>query len=126
VPGLEVIRARRVVATPASLDGAVWPEGSLALRIAPDDVLMIGDGPLEVNDLHAIVDEESGFAGIWMPAGEAEEFLAGECAWELPEQRPAVAQGMVAGLPAKLWLDHDRVLLMVPAALVHELAARLQ
>jgi hypothetical protein len=121
-----MISARRVAATPAALDGATWPAGSLVLRIAPDDVLIIGDGVIEVTDPHAIVDEESGFAGIWMPAGEAESLLARECAWELPPAGPAFVQGMVAGLPLKMWLESDRVLLMVPAALAHELGARLR
>jgi hypothetical protein len=120
-----MISARRVAANPAALDGAAWPAGSLVLRIASDDVLIIGDGVLGVTDPHAIVDEESGFAGIWMPADEAEAFLAAECAWALPPARPAFAQGMVAGLPLKLWLESDRVLLVVPVTLAHELAARL-
>jgi hypothetical protein len=53
------------------------------------------------------------------------DFLTRECEWELPRDRPAFAQGAVAGLAMKLWFEHGRVLFVVPAPFAHELEERL-
>ena len=42
MPACEPLRAARVVADPSVLDALEWPAASLPLRIAPDDVLVIG------------------------------------------------------------------------------------
>jgi hypothetical protein len=134
VPELKRIEAARIVATSASLDTAIWRNGTLALRIAPDELLVINEtgemGPEIargiVKDTHAIIERNAGLAGAWVAADEALAFLERACEWELPRERPAFAQGAVADLPMKLWLEEDRVLLMVPAAYATDLEERLQ
>jgi len=50
--------------------------------------------------------------------GAALDFLERSCEWELPRARPAFAQGMVAGLPLKLWFEPERVLLIAAGLVV--------
>lgn len=115
-----------VVASPAALSAAEWPDGAIVLRIAPDEVLAMSSGsPSLADDPHAIELRDSAFSGLWLEAAEAEELLARFCEWELPADRPAFAQGALAGLPVKLWLERDRVLILVPAAYADDLAERL-
>jgi sarcosine oxidase gamma subunit len=105
-----------IAARPAALDSAAWPAGAIVLRVAPDEALVLsGATSNPTGDPHAIVELEEGFVAIWMPALRAQELLARTCDWDLPAQRPAFAQGAVAGLPVKLWLEHERVLFLVPA-----------
>jgi hypothetical protein len=136
VPELKRIRAEhidatRIIATPAALDAAIWPRGALAMRIAPDEALVITEARHEiardiVKDPHAIVERDAGFAGAWVAADEALAFRERACEWELPRERPAFAQGAVADLPMKLWLEEDRVLLIVPAPYATDLEERLE
>ena len=117
------IPGTRIVATPAVLDAATWPAGALALRIAPDEVFVTGTVAADaVADPYAIVVADAGFAGTWLEMAQGLDFLERHCEWRLPDQRPAFAQGMVAGLPMKLWFEPDRVLLLVPAPYLSELA----
>jgi hypothetical protein len=127
----EHVDATRIVATPEALDAVIWPRGVLAMRIAPDEALVITEGDHEiardiVKDPHAIVEYDAGCAGAWVAADEALAFLERACEWELPRERPAFAQGAVADLPMKLWLEEDRVLLIVPAPYATDLEERLQ
>ena len=116
MPELKPIQATRIVATPAALDAAVWPQDALALCIAPDEALVTTTVSADiVDDPHAIVAPDAGFVGAWVGADEALEFLERCCEWEIPRERPAFAQGAVAGLPVKLWLEEERVLFLVPA-----------
>lgn len=129
MPALEPLRGLRVVAEPAALDAARWTaaagETVLTLRLAPDDVLAIGAAAVEVDDPHAIVEDERGYVGGW---GSARE-LARHAEWSLPSARPALAQGSIAGVPAKVWLpagdDPDRALLVATAAASPVLAERI-
>lgn len=126
MPELKRIIATRIVATPSSLDAVLWPKEALALRIAPDEVLVTTEvsGDI-VNDPHAIVEPDTGFAACWIPANEALDFLERSCEWELPRERPAFAQGAVAGLPVKLWFEAERVLFITYAPLATDLEERL-
>ena len=46
--------------------------------------------------------------------------------WPLPNDRPTLAQGSIAGVPGKLWLpDGGDALLLTAAAYADELATRL-
>ena len=128
MPALEQLSATRIVATPAALDAAAWPQGALVLRTAPDEALVtpvVGQDLILPHDPHAIVARETGFAAAWVAADEALEFLERSCEWELPFERPAFAQGAVAGLPLKLWLERDRVLFIVPAPFAADLEERM-
>jgi hypothetical protein len=122
----EPIRALRVVAAPATLDGLAWPDGAAVLRIAADDLLVIGAAPGGMSHQAAIMEDERGFVGWWLTEQEVREEVLPHLEWPLPGGRPALAQGLVAGVPAKLWLSKDRTLLLCAAAYAHELEERLR
>ena len=123
---LNRIGGTRIVATPAALDTAPWPSDALVLRLAADEAFVTTPVAADaIADPHAIVAPDGGFAGVWLPTAEALDFLERTCEWELPPARPAFAQGMVAGLAVKLWLEEDRILFIVPAPFAMELAERM-
>lgn len=124
---LDRFPATRVVAKPAALDAYAWPKGALVLRTAPDEVLALTAEKIAfAGDEHAIVERDDGFAGAWVPSKEALAFLESACEWEPPAARPAFAQGAVAGLPAKLFFETERVLFLVPAPYAADLQERLR
>ncbi|MEZ4868887.1 MAG: glycine cleavage T C-terminal barrel domain-containing protein [Caldilineaceae bacterium] len=128
IPGTQFQRmpVTRIVATPAALEGAQWPEGALALRTAPDEVLVTAPVAADaVADPYAILVSDTGFAGMWLPMDAALAFLARECAWALPTARPAFAQGAIADLPVKCWFEQERVLFLVPAPYASDLEERM-
>lgn len=114
---LERLPATRVVAKPEALDRL--PGG---LRLAPDEALFI-DPVGKVPDEHAIVVEDHSFMGVWMSAEEAAELLERHCEWEPPAQ--GLAQGAVAGIPAKLWFAEQRVLILVQAPYADDFMERI-
>ncbi len=164
MPVFEPIAGLRVIADPAALDGARWSPGPgtgprprpspgygqgsgvpvTVLRFAPDDAFAIGAVTVDLEDEHAIVELEAGFVAARLPL----DVVARHVDWALPTERPAFAQGSVAAVPAKLWIEargggpggpdrwegqhgpddrHDEeVLLLTPAAYAHDLAERLR
>lgn len=123
---LNRIKGTRIVATPAALDTARWPADALALRLAADEMFVTATvSASAVADPHAIVAPDGGFVGAWLPLAEALDLLERTCEWELPHARPAFAQGMVAGLPVKLWFEAERVLFVVAAPYATDLAERM-
>ncbi|MFP5341710.1 MAG: hypothetical protein ACLGIJ_02110 [Candidatus Limnocylindria bacterium] len=122
MPGRERMPGVRVVAEPAALDGARWAgDGVIVLRTAPDEALALGATGVEVADPHAIVEADAGFVG-----GPVDlERVMAHVEWGLPAERPALAQGSIAGVPAKLWLTDAGALLVVQAAWADELAERI-
>ena len=116
IPGL------RIVASPAALDALTWPHEVPALRLAADDLFAAGAMTTDLAD--ALVEVEPGFVGWWLSAAELATVLE-HVDWPLPASFPALAQGLVAGVPAKLWLAGDRALLVCAAAYAHELQERL-
>jgi hypothetical protein len=120
---LERLRGLRVVADPAALDAARWQGTDITiLRFAPDDAFALGADGVDIGDEHAIVEPEVGFVGAWLPVGALERHLE----WALPAERPALAQGFVATVPAKVWLPDDGdALLLTAAAYAEELSGRL-
>ena len=135
MPALERLRGLRVVADPAALDGARWtgdrtPTGSAVgdvtvLRFSPDEAFAIGARHVDIDDEHAIVEEERGFVGTWCSAGEAVD-IERRIEWAF-EDFGMLAQGSIAGVPAKLlWpRDGERFLVVTAAAYAHELEERL-
>jgi hypothetical protein len=124
VRAFEPRRGLRIVADPAALDGARWAgDDIMVLRLAPDDAFALGADAVEVDDADAIVEDEVGFVGAWLPI----ELIVAHVEWLLPEERPALGQGAVANVPAKVWLPVDGdALLITAAAHADELAARLR
>jgi hypothetical protein len=120
----ERLPALRVVGAPEALDEVTAPDGQPVLRVALDELLVIGAASVEVTGEHLVVDE-AGFVGWWLTPDEVTTHLLPHVDWPLPTARPALAQGLIAGVPAKLWLAEDRALLLCPAAYAHELMERL-
>lgn len=121
----ESLPALRVVASAPTLDGLAWRDGVTALRLAPDDLLVIGKATVALGDEPAIVEQDAGYAGWWLTPDEFADAVLPHVDWPLPAARPALAQGLVAGVPAKIWLTDDRALLLCAVAYAHELAERL-
>jgi hypothetical protein len=115
----------RVIAEPEALD-AVITAGEI-VRISPDDAFIIGGGePVVANDPHAIVTPETGFDAAELPHDVLTSIADEHIEWPLPRQRPALAQGQIAGVPAKLLLAADgSAHLLVACAARHELHGRL-
>jgi hypothetical protein len=108
VPAPEPQRGWRVVARPDALDVLERAGPGAALRLAPDDLLLVGSGaPPPVDDAHAIVVPDAGFVAWALDAEALRSLLEHHVDWELPSARPALAQGLVAAVPAKLWLAGD-------------------
>jgi hypothetical protein len=125
VPALETLPGLRVVATPDALDGARWSDGTIVLRFAPDDAFGLGAIEAAVTDEHLIVVPETGFVGAWLTGDQLRDLVLPHVEWPLPDERPALAQGLIAGVPAKLWLGDDRALLLCAEAYARELSDRL-
>ena len=127
---LRRLEATRVSTTPAALDALVerppWPHGALAFRTAPDELLVAASPDFEVDDdSHAIVERETAFSYVWLEDATAERFLDRECEWRRPDARPALAQGEVAGIPATLWFEPGRTLILTPAPFADAFQRRL-
>jgi hypothetical protein len=124
VRALEPLPGLRVIADPAALDAARWDGHDVSvLRFAPDDAFAIGARSVEVDDADAIVESEAGYVGAWLPV----DAVLPHIEWSLPTERPALAQGSIANVPAKLWLPGDGdALLVTAAAYANELAGRLR
>ena len=126
---LERLRGLRVVADPAALDAARWdgdPAEPVVLRFAPDDAFGLGARAVKVDDEHAIMEPEVGFVGAWLSPAALDDVLS-RTEWPLPAARPALAQGLIAGVPAKLWLPTEGdALLLTAAAHADELGMRLR
>ena len=130
-PRLRSLEATRVAAAPAALDDLLerppWPAEALALRLAPDELLLTARQDFEVaGDPHAIVERETGFSYVWLDPADADRFLDRECDWERPSTRPALAQGTVAGIPVKLWFEAERTLILAPAPFAAAFQRRLR
>jgi hypothetical protein len=129
---LEPVQGVRVVASPEALDRAVWdPEDvTLVWRFAPDDAFGWRAGSPErsvtVDDPDAIIESEHGFCGAYLMPAEVAE-LRRHCEFEWPDERPALVQGNMAGVPVKIWLADfaNGDCLLVAAAYADELATRL-
>ena len=132
MPALEPLRGIRVVASPEALDRAVWdPEyGRLVWRFAPDDAFGWRPGApvtsVTVDDPDAIIELENGYCAAYLKPADVAE-LRRQCEFGWPTERPALVQGNIAGVPAKVWLADvaNGDCLLVAAAYADELARRL-
>ena len=108
MPAPEPVRGWRVVARPEALDALDRAGLGTALRLAPDDLLLIGPGAAPaVDDGDAIVVPDGGFVAWTLDAAALRSLMEEHVDWELPAGRPALAQGLVAAVPAKLRLEED-------------------
>lgn len=117
MPALEPLLGLRVVADPAALDSATWQgDGDiLVLRLAPDEIFAAGATDVVVADEDAIIEAEAGFVGARVGPNDWHGLLH-HVEWRLPDTRPTLAQGSIAGVPAKLWLADGEGSMLVAAA----------
>jgi hypothetical protein len=130
VPALEPVVGVRVVGAPEAIDGAAWTPspGTRIWRTAPDEAFAWHpDATLEValDDPDAIVEPEHGFVAATLSPHDVEG-VGRHVEVPLPSDLPALVQGKVAGVPARLGLLPDGSgVLLVHAAYADELRERL-
>jgi hypothetical protein len=128
---------------PAVLD-QISEAAQLPVRVAPDELLLLSVGatsarPRRMQEIEAalgaqdggglVLDLSSGFA-IWTLRGDDRfEAFSRLSALELPEgassvRPPAVLQGLVAHVPAKVVVSSDSLLLIVSSVLSHHIRKR--
>jgi hypothetical protein len=121
------VDALRVLAHADALDALPAPPDAIALRLADDDLLLIGppaDTP-RPDDPDAVVVRDTGFAALRLDAAAAARVLERHADWPLPDARPALVLGPVAGIPCRVLLRADDALLVVHAGLAADLERRL-
>jgi hypothetical protein len=138
VPGFERVTGPRVVATPEAIDGATWHGDERYLtvfRFAPGEAFAIGADGVSVDDPDAIIVREDGFAARLYPPDLFTTEVRPHIEWPLPTERPALAQGSIAGVPAKVYFldqdlarspDESGAIVIVQAAYAAELEDRLR
>lgn len=119
----ELLHGLRVVARPAAIDAVELPDGATMLRIAPDDAIVADAATLTLDDPFAIIEPEYTFVH-WRLTPEEFGDVTDHIEWPLPVAGE-LGQGLIAGVPAKIRIASDHVLLIVSAGLAHELAERL-
>ncbi|MEM7344077.1 MAG: hypothetical protein AAF485_07530 [Chloroflexota bacterium] len=99
------------------------------MRFAPDEIYvtppLLGTTSVTAADPHAIIISEGAFSGAWLSEDHALDLLEMHAEWEMPTERPAFDQGMVAGVAAKLYFKEGKVLFVAPSPYAHELEERL-
>ena len=125
MPAPEILPAYRIVAAPEVLDHTTWPDSSIVMRLAPDEVLLVGTQAPHIDDPYAIVEAETGFVGAEMTRLDLDAWFRREAEWDLPNMDNFFRQGMAAGLPVKIWVNGDRAIVATRTSLRHELEARL-
>ncbi len=122
MPGVEPLRGLRIVADPAAIEDAAFPDEAILLRVAPDEVIALKVDALDLADPHAIVEAELGLVGVYGPPAE----LLPHIEWRLPDDG-SPTQGAVAGVPAKVFRDDDGdIWAVIHAAYAAELLGRLR
>lgn len=119
----EPLVGQRIVADPEAIDAlvAMLPAGVTSVRFAPDEVFVIGAVSIELGE-DAIVEPEAGVVAIAAERAVIERHTE----WPIPAPG-AVAQGAIAGVPAKLaWLPDGRAWIVTYAAYADELLDRLR
>ena len=113
--------ARRGAAAPAPDDFE-----PLVLRFAPDEAFALGSTGVQLDDPDAIVEAEVGFVALMFPVDEFVDLVLPHIEWPAPAERPAFAQGSIAGVPAKLYIDSTgAATVFVLAAYLDDLLPRL-
>ena len=119
----EVVAAVRIVAPAPSLDAASWPGGATVVRLASDEVLVVD--ALEVNppDPDAIVFPDTSWVRHRLRPADGAVVMTGTASW--PPPSTGAAQGMVAGVPAKVVVGPDQWWFLVPGVVAAEFADRI-
>ncbi len=120
----ERLEMTRIISTKEAINQITVPAKHILLRIAPDEAYVYPKTAVSLEDEWAIIKTDSGWAGAWIEMDTAVSIFEHTCEWELPSKRPSLAQGLVAGVPSKIWFEEDKVLLLVPASLAAEMEER--
>ena len=129
MPALEPVAGVRVVARPEAIDAAEWEprSGTGVWRTAPDEAFAWRRDAVvtvRLDDPDAIVEPETGFVAADLSAADL-VVVAAHVEVPLPAE-PALVQGKIAGVPARLGLRGDGTgILLVQAAHAHDLLDRL-
>ena len=125
---LEPIDCTRIVGRGAAVSTKISGR-AVGVVLAPDELVVV---PVDQTTFavdapdHCVVESDQGFSGRWMTPSEFGSVVAFHIEWPIPVDRPASAQGLVAGVPSKLFFGADeRVLLLCATAYAHELMERL-
>jgi hypothetical protein len=130
VPALEPVVGVRVVALPDSIDGAAWEPrtGTVVWRTAPDEAFAWRRDAIvtvTVDDQDAIIEPEAGFAAAILSAADLAT-VARHVEFAVPTGEPALIQGKITGVPARLGLTGDGGgILLIAAAYADDLRERL-
>ncbi|MEM9202100.1 MAG: hypothetical protein AAGC53_10585 [Actinomycetota bacterium] len=119
----EVVTAVRIASTAEALDAAVWPADATPLRLAPDDVLLVGVRHVEAPEPHAIVFVDTGWARFRVSPIVGAELMRAGAAWPAPAS--GLGQGMILGVPAKLVVADGEWWVLVLGAVADEFEERL-
>jgi hypothetical protein len=127
---MHTLELTRVVTTGALLDVLLAPN---SIRLSTDEALCFGsvEDLVDVFPAAAIVEPETGLSGAWFAETDIRSRLASLAEWQLPARMKSgtavVAQGLIAGIPAKVWLPigDGEALLLVATAHAHEMEERL-
>lgn len=123
MPVPEMLDVVRVVAAPEAI--ASLESDGVVLQVAPDEALILDATDVAVDDAHAITVPDDGFVGVQLDRAAVEDWCAREADWPLPDLVSFFTQGMVAGLPVKIWVNGDTALVITRASLAAELEGRL-
>jgi hypothetical protein len=108
-----------VLASAAACDGVAAPVGATLCRVAPRELLLIGDFPaadIRVDEPTAIVEDVTdGWAAFELRGEDVAEASARLS--ELPLLEEGFLQGEVARIGAKILVEPGRLTILVPAML---------
>jgi sarcosine oxidase gamma subunit len=108
-----------VLASAATCDGVAAPADATLCRVAPRELLLIGDveaGDVRVDEPGAIVEDVSdGWAAFELAGDDAAEAFARLSELEFPSE--GIVQGEVARIGAKLIVAPGRLTILVPSML---------
>lgn len=123
------LHATRIVSTPAAIDAIDTSQAlndRLLLRTAADELLIVPPTEeIELADPYAIIVEDASYSALSLDEPDAQHILSHICLWELPSERPAFAQGAIAGIATKLYLEEERVLVIVSTPYAEEMSERM-
>ena len=117
------------------LDGSAGAPNRLQLRVAPDELWLIGPrdqrrallaaGQALVHERGLAVDQTDGRRVITATGEDRYEVFRRLMVASVPAQRPALVQGAITGVPGKVICESARLHVLVPAGVGHHLMDRL-
>jgi hypothetical protein len=113
----------RCLARPETLDALPGRAGVHACRVAPDELLLVGE-PAEIDLAGGLAVDETGSWAAWTLSGPAAVEAFARLSALPPD--PGFLQGAVAGVPAKAIVGEQEVQLLVAASLAHHVEERLR